>query len=67
MNLKDTMGISGIKICPDCGSMGPRLINRCETCEASHQEEERKRINREADENKIAQRRANGFGPEWDI
>ena len=41
MNLKETFGISGLKICPDCGNIGPRLINRCHPCEVKHIEAER--------------------------
>ena len=66
MNLKETIGISGLKICPDCGDIGPRLINRCHPCEVKHIEAERVRMEREAAQTKIRQRRANGFGPEWD-
>lgn len=66
MTLHEQMGIPALKICPDCGAIGPRLINRCPPCEKIHAEHEKERAEREAAQKKIAERRANGFGPEWD-
>lgn len=67
MRMNETMGISGLKICPDCGNLGPRLINRCADCETKHRAADKLRQERPAQADKIRQRRANGFGPEWDL
>ena len=55
MTLKDELGISCLKVCPDCGGVGVRLTNLCPICEEKKKTKE-----------KIETRRANGFGPEWD-
>lgn len=66
MTLNEKMGIPALKICPDCGAIGPRLLNRCAGCEATYRAAEQLRQERAAQAEKMRQRRDNGFGPEWD-
>lgn len=66
MRLNESLGVDCVKICPDCGEIGPRLINRCPACEAIYQKAEKARQEREAARRKVAQRRANGFDEGWD-
>ncbi len=66
MTLKDELGISCLKVCPDCGEIGPRIINRCPACEEKYQAVEVERKTRREKAEKVKQRRDNGFGPEWD-
>ena len=41
MTLNESLGIGALKICPVCGDIGPRLINRCSECEAAYRSEEK--------------------------
>lgn len=38
MTLKDELGVSCLKVCPVCGNIGPRLVNKCEDCQRKESE-----------------------------
>jgi len=67
MKLGESLGITCIKICPDCGDMGARLTNRCPDCEKIHGERQKKEVEIKAEQDKKAKRRANGFDDFWGV
>ena len=66
MRLNKSLEVHCIKICPDCGLIGERLINRCQECETEYQRREALCQRREAEQRKINKRRANSFDAGWD-